>query len=178
MNNIALAITSPPYINAFDYVRTMRLENLWVGSKNEEKLKESKKSYVGTEIIKMDKENADLNILNDSKLLYDCFYKIYDVDKKRALVVKKFFDDMKTNLLVVYKQMQKRGHYVIVIGNSNIRKIEIQSWAILKDIAEKIGFRFHSVFRYLIKNPYIRIPRKGRGGIVNYDYVLCLEKGE
>ncbi len=178
LDNISLAITSPPYINAFDYVRTMRLENLWLGTKNEEKLKESKKTYVGTEVIKIDKENEDLSVLKDSELLSECFYKIYAVDKKRALVVKKFFDDMKTNLLTVYKQMKQSGHYVIVIGNSNIRKVEIQSWKILKEIAIKIGFKFNSVFRYLIKNPYIRIPRNGRGGIVNYDYVLCLSKEE
>ena len=28
---VDLIITSPPYINAFDYARTMRLENLWLG---------------------------------------------------------------------------------------------------------------------------------------------------
>lgn len=178
LGNISLAVTSPPYINAFDYARTMRLENLWLGTKSEEKLKESKKSYVGTEVIEINKENEDISILKDSNVLSECFYKIYAIDKKRALVVKKFFDDMKTNLLTVFRQMKKNGHYVIVIGNSNIRKIEIQSWQILKDIALKIGFKFDSVFRYLIKNPYIRIPRNGRGGLIKYDYVLNLCKGE
>ena len=48
---IDLAITSPPYINAFDYGRTMRLENLWLATLTEEMLREKKSMYVGTEKI-------------------------------------------------------------------------------------------------------------------------------
>lgn len=175
-NKINLAITSPPYINAFDYVRTMRLENLWIGGKDENDLKISKKNYVGTEQIIVNNEVKNLNILNDSKILNNCFNKILNIDRKRAFIVKKFFDDMKTNLEIVYKHLEDNGYYVIVIGNSSIRKVKIESWKILKDIAIKIGYSFDSAFRYVIKNPYIRIPRNGRGGIVNYDYVLCLKK--
>lgn len=39
---IDLAITSPPYINAFDYGRTMRLENLWMATLTEEELREKR----------------------------------------------------------------------------------------------------------------------------------------
>lgn len=39
---IDLAITSPPYINAFDYGRTMRLENLWLATLTEEMLREKR----------------------------------------------------------------------------------------------------------------------------------------
>lgn len=175
-DKIDLAITSPPYINAFDYVRTMRLENLWVGTKNEAELRSSKCLYVGTEQIKMNVEEKNLSILNDSELLKECYDSIFVKDKKRALIVKKFFEDMKINLKTIYKNLSINGHYVIVIGNSTIRNVKIESWNILKDIAVKVGFRCEAVFRYLIRNPYIRIPRNGHGGIVNYDYVLCLKK--
>ena len=30
-NTIDLAVTSPPYINAYDYVRSLRFEDMWLG---------------------------------------------------------------------------------------------------------------------------------------------------
>ncbi len=175
-NLIDLAVTSPPYINAFDYVRTMRLENLWLETNTEESLKETKKQYVGTESIKTQLELEDLTILNYSNLLKEYYNEIIQKDKKRACVVKKFFADMLLNLKNIYSSLKENGKYVIVIGNSTIRQVEIESWKVLKEIAQKIGFKYEGVFRYKIKNPYIRIPRKNRGGQVIYDYVLILCK--
>lgn len=173
---IDLAVTSPPYINAFDYVRTMRLENLWLETNTEESLKETKKKYVGTESIKTQQELEDLSILSYSNLLREYYDRIIQKDKKRACIVKKFFADMLINLQKVYTSLKKNGKYVIVIGNSTIRQVEIESWKVLKDLAQNIGYSYEGVFRYKIKNPYIRIPRKNRGGQVTYDYVLILNK--
>lgn len=173
---IDLAITSPPYINAFDYGRTMRLENLWLSTLTEEMLREKKSYYVGTEKINTKVEKEDLSILQRSELLKLYYYKIVELDEKRALVVKKFFEDMESNLRNVYIQMKHGGKYIIVIGNSTIRKVNVESWKVIEEIANKIGFRTIQHFNYIIQNPYIRIPRKGMGGKINKDYILVLEK--
>lgn len=174
---IDLAITSPPYINAFDYGRTMRLENLWLATLTEESLREKKSEYVGTEKINTKKEKNELNILKKSSLLKAYYDQIIEQDEKRALIVKKFFEDMETNLHRVYSQMNIGGKYIIVIGNSTIRNVNIESWKIIEDIANKMSFKTVQHFNYIIQNPYIRIPRNGVGGKINKDYVLVLEKG-
>ncbi len=174
---IDLAITSPPYINAFDYGRTMRLENLWMATLTEEKLREKKSLYVGTEKINVKQEKSELAILEKSSLLKSYYYDIVEKDEKRALIVKKFFEDMQDNLNSVYGQMNTGGKYVIVIGNSTIRKVNVESWKVIKEIANDIGFKTIQYFNYIIQNPYIRIPRKGMGGKISKDYVLVLEKG-
>lgn len=174
---IDLAITSPPYINAFDYGRTMRLENLWLGTLTEEMLRKKKSQYVGTEKINTKKEKNELGILEKSDLLKAYYNQIVEQDEKRALIVKKFFEDMEDNLRCVYSQMNICGKYVIVIGNSTIRKVNVESWRVIEEIANKIGFKTVQYFNYIIQNPYIRIPRKGMGGKINKDYVLVLEKG-
>lgn len=174
--NIDLAITSPPYINAFDYVRTLRLENLWLSTFSEEQLRDKKKEYVGTEQLKMAVEEKNLSILNDSKLLNEYYNKIFVVDKKRALIVKRFFEDMKKNLAQVYNSLSDEGRYMIVIGNSKIRSVEIESWKVLEELGKEIGFETDLYFNYIIQNPYIRIPRGNKGGIINSDYVLVLKK--
>lgn len=175
-NSISLAITSPPYINAFDYVRTLRLENLWLQMASEDELREKKKKYLGTESIKLKDERSNLDILKESMLLKNSFEKIVKVDEKRSLILKKFFEDMKTNLLEVYRVLKPGGYYVIVIGNSTIRNVNVESWKILKDIAINIGFKYSVHFGYEIKNPYIRIPRGNRGGKISIDHILVVQK--
>lgn len=175
---IDLAITSPPYINAFDYGRTMRLENLWMGTLTEEMLREKKKAYVGTENIDAKQEKRNLAILEKSSLLKGYYNEIFQQDEKRALVVKKFFEDMESNLHNVYRQMNPAGKYIIVIGNSSIRKVNVESWKVIEQIANRSGFHTTQNFNYIIQNPYIRIPRKGMGGKISKDYVLVLEKDD
>lgn len=172
-----LAITSPPYINAFDYPRTLRLENLWMETHTEESILNSKKQYVGTEHFNLEDERTkSLDILELSTTLKEKFTLIKNTDEKRAFVVKKFFSDMKSNLLNVNTHLSTGGHYIIVIGNSVIRKNLIESWKILSDIAPYAGFSCISHFSYIIKNPYIRIPRSGRGGEIKKDHVIVLKK--
>ena len=84
---------------------------------------------------------------------------------------------MEDNLRCVYSQMNIGGKYIIVIGNSTIRKVNVESWKVIEEIANEIGFKTLQYFSYVIRNPYIRIPRKGMGGKISKDYVLVLEKG-
>ncbi len=115
--------------------------------------------------------------MQKSNLLKEYYDQIADQDEKRSLIVKKFFEDMETNLHLVYDQMNEGGKYVIVIGNSTIRKVKVESWKVIEEIANKMGFKTVQHFNYIIQNPYIRIPRKNMGGKINKDYVLVLEKG-
>lgn len=175
---VDLIITSPPYINAFDYARTMRLENLWLGYLTESEITKKKKLYVGTENIKKVEEIENLEILDESNLLKEYYTKIFKIDEKRALIVKRFFQDMKTNLEEMYKILNKNGYYCIVIGNSTIRDVKVESWKVLRDLALKIGFKVELEFSYIIKNPYLSIPRNGKGGKITSDYILVLKKPE
>lgn len=171
-----LVITSPPYINAFDYGRTLRLENIWLDLLSEDSLREKKAKYVGTEKINIKKEEQSLKILEDSKELKSVFEKISNVDYKRAIIVKKFFEDIKRNLIVVNKHLKENGHYVIVIGDSNIRKEKVESSKIISEIAQNCGYKLELEFSYIIQNPYINIPRNGKGGKIAMDNIIVLKK--
>lgn len=174
--SIDIAITSPPYINAFDYVRTLRLENLWLQLATEDELREKKKKYLGTESIKVKEERLSLQILNESDLLKQYYEQIYPIDEKRALIMKKFFEDMKQNMREVYRVLKPGSRYLIVIGNSSIRKVDVESWRVLKDLASDVGFEYESHIGYEIQNPYIRIPRGNKGGKIAVDHILILRK--
>ena len=48
---VKLVVTSPPYINAFDYVRSLRLENAWLGYYGDSTIIDVKRKQIGTETV-------------------------------------------------------------------------------------------------------------------------------
>ncbi len=174
--SISLAITSPPYINAFDYVRTLKLENYWLDLVNEEKLLTIRSNSVGTETIAKNERNKLVISDIESKKLRHAVEEIAEKDKRRSIVVTKYFEDLALNLQEVYKSLKKDGVYVIVVADSNIRNVEVPTHEILCELGKKTGFVVENIFAYVIKNRYLRIPREGRGGFMHNDWIICLKK--
>ncbi|MCK4250339.1 modification methylase [candidate division WOR-3 bacterium] len=168
---VALAVTSPPYINAFDYVRSLRLENAWLDYYGDSNILKFKRRQVGTEIIPSEIYCHKTKPTGHRKL-DSLLHQIYKKDRKRAHIVKKFFEDMDSTLIEVHKLLKNKSHYVMVIGANRIRGINIPTHEILIDYAINRGFKLHNLFSYIIKNRYLRIPRSGRGGIIKRDWVI------
>jgi len=174
-NKIDLAVTSPPYINAFDYVRSLRLENAWLNYFGDSNISEIKKNQIGTETISSQVYKQDI-VKTGIKSLDLILKKIFIADKKRAYVVYKYFNDMQDNIVSVKNLLKINSHYIIVVGDSVIRNIEVPTHKILIEIAEKNGFHLENLFSYIIKNRYLRIPRADRGGFIKYDWIIDLKK--
>ena len=172
---VNLAITSPPYINAFDYVRSLRLENAWLGYYGDSNIIDIKKKQIGTETISSKQYLQKIKGIIVKKLAL-LINQIAKVDKKRAYVVYKFFNDMEENIQQVNKLLNEKGHYVIVVGNSTIRGISVPTHEIIIELAKINGFKCDNLFSYVIKNRYLRIPRGNKGGIIKKDWVIDLAK--
>lgn len=167
-----IAITSPPYINAFDYVRSLKLENYWLGLVNNESIEHLRKNNVGTESSRKEKRT----LANVPKDLTKSIDAISVKDKRRSIVVSEYFYDMHLNLQNVHKLLKKGAKYVIVVADSEIRGIEVPTSDILISLGKQVGFTCKLKFGYMIRNRYLRIPRKGRGGLMKIDWVVVLEK--
>lgn len=174
-NKIKLVCASPPYINAFDYVRVLRLENVWLRNLEDSNITEHKKNQIGTEQIYANEYNCPPHKF-DIKELDTKIDQLYKIDKKRAHIVCKYFIDMQDNLINVRKYLHDEGSYVLVVGDCEIRKIVFPVYKYLIELAEKNHYTNSIVFSYLIRNPYLRIPRKSRGGLIKYDRIIVLNK--
>jgi len=170
--SVTLAVTSPPYINAFDYVRSLKLENLWLGLVGANELQELRKRHVGSEYVKV----TDAMPSHQLEILDKTLEKIFSVDKKRACVVSEFFKAMENNLKRVFDVLQPGGAYCIAIGDSNIRGTIVATHDILMNLGRRQHFMPDLVFSYEIKNRYLRFPRQGRGGLIEKDWVVVLVK--
>ncbi|HUS50823.1 MAG TPA: DNA methyltransferase [Candidatus Paceibacterota bacterium] len=174
-NQVTLAVTSPPYINAFDYVRVLRLENAWLGFYGDSNITDVKKNQIGTENIPVKEYGVGVNKMG-IKILDNLLEKIAERDKKRAYVVYKYFMDMSKNFKEIKRLLKSNGHYVVVVGDSKIKDINVPTKDIFIEIAEINGFKLSNYFSYIIKNRYLRIPRSGRGGFIDKDWIIDLVK--
>ncbi|MGH9876703.1 MAG: hypothetical protein ACRD5H_03630, partial [Nitrososphaerales archaeon] len=181
-NSIDISITSPPYINAMDYPRVNQLEMYWLGLLDAEKKVDLKKKYVGTEAVSS-KDYSELHLFKNTKYhdYNKILQKIYKVDKVRAYIAYKFFDDMKQNFEEVFRVLKKshgakKGRYVVVIGDGVIRKIPVPTHEILARIGKDVGFSIENVFSYVIRHRTLLITRAAHSGIIHKDWITVFKK--
>ncbi|MBU0600594.1 site-specific DNA-methyltransferase [bacterium] len=165
-----LAVTSPPYANAVDYPRTHQLESYWLGLTSGS-LTPLKKKYVGTESVSSSEykklheigvEEADITLS-----------KIFNKDPRRSYIAFKYLDDMRLNLLEVYKSLKKEGRYIVVVGNNKIRGELFENWKYIMELAKNIGFKVENYFASEIIKHFIKVPRGER---INTDWIIVLRK--
>lgn len=183
---IDLAITSPPYIKAIDYIYNQMVELFWIGDlfqmQTQAKQNEKKNQYIGNKQIsktEFSNYNPHNTILNINKL-DEKLQQIYDTDEKNghkhSYVTFKYFVEMEKHFAEMSNFLNSGTHYVMVVGDSNVSDVFIDTADFLIDIADRSGFRITNKWGYKIKNRFMRFDRKGRGGIIEIDWVLDFEK--
>lgn len=179
LNKADLAVTSPPYIKAIDYIYNQMAEYFWIGDlfglETQKKQNVYKTGYIGTKQVgaKIYKGKLPRTGIDEIDSLV---LNIKEKNVKYAYIVAKFFVDMEKNFEEVTKILKDNGHYVMVIGNNSVSGYSVPSHKFLIECAEKVGLNYSNHFGYNIRNRYMRFPRKGRGGIIKEDWVIDLVK--
>lgn len=179
-------ITSPPYINAIDYVWASKFELHWLGLINSDQDRLDLYSQeIGTERIPRQEyqELGKTNIDILDHLILDIYTgKFYQAskgqNKLRARVVFKYFTDMKTHLIQSFSKLKPGGYYCFTVGDvSKICGVEIPLACLLTQIAVDIGFNFDFQFNLLLKNRKLNLPRNvDWAGTIKHDTVVVLQK--
>lgn len=183
---IDLAVTSPPYIKAIDYIYNQMVELFWVGDlfqmQTQPKQNIKKIEYIGNKhiqkanFINYSPYNMTLNIAKLDQRLQQ----VYENDKKNGhkhfYIAFKFFADMEKHFSEMAKCLNKKTHYIMVVGNTSVSDIFFDTANFLIAIAERQGFIISNKWGYKIKNRYMRFDRKGRGGLIDIDWVLDFER--
>lgn len=183
---IDLAVTSPPYIKAIDYIYNQMVELFWIGDlfqmQTQSKQNEKKAHYIGNkQIPKVEFKNyTPYNTIISIEKLDEKLKEVYDTDKKNghkhSYVTFKYFAEMEKHFLEMSKCLTSGTHYVLVVGDSNVSDVFFDTASFLIEIAERNGFRITNKWGYKIKNRFMRFDRKGRGGIIEIDWVLDFER--
>lgn len=175
-----LIVTSPPYIKAIDYIYNQMLEYYWFGElfnlEGRKKMNEYKRKYIGTKQVYSREYHHFKPKAFKVRELDEAIQKIYRRNNKYGYITYSFFASMKKNLSMVSKFLRRKELYIIVVGNTSVSNIRVNTDEYLSKLAIKLNFKPKVTFSYKIRNRYMRFDRKGRGGIVDEDNVLVLEK--
>jgi len=176
--SIDLAITSPPYIKALDYIYTNMLEYFWIGDvfglENRTKQNMYKRKYIGTKQVYVHEYNTKIETGNSS--IDSICDKVTRKNQKFGYITSRFFQDILTNLKNIHTILKPKSHYILVVGNCSVAGIPVNVNDLVCDLAKQVGFSIDNVFSYLIQNRYMRFPRLGRGGLITHDWVIDLKK--
>jgi DNA modification methylase len=183
---IDLVITSPPYIKAIDYIYNQMAELFWIGDlfqmQTQSLQNEKKTQYIGNKQI-LKKEFTTYSPYTskiDIELLDTKLQQVFETDEKsghkHSYVTYKYFVEMEKHFAEISKCLKSKSHYVMVVGDSNVSNIYFDTADFLSIIAKRNGFKLINKWGYKIKNRFMRFDRKGRGGIIDIDWVLEFEK--
>jgi DNA modification methylase len=161
---IDLVLTSPPYLNAIDYIRCSKFSLVWMGH-SISKLAALRGGSVGTEIGGGNKylENSEIRNMIDALDLKP------RLKPRQKAILARYIYDMKQAMSEIARVLVPNGKAVFVVGENTLRGTYIRTAAALKAIAKLVGLKFAGrKVRILPSNRrYLPPPKKRRGDRIN-----------
>lgn len=155
--SIDLVLTSPPYLNAIDYMRCSKFSLVWMGY-NVDHLREIRGESIGAEASSAKAMETEW---------VRTLIKQLGLGKKLSTrdhgVVARYVLDMGGALAEVSRVLKEGGRAVYVVGDSTVRGTFIRNSEIVKAVAENHGLMLHERrSRALPANRrYLPPPKKG-----------------
>jgi hypothetical protein len=128
-------ITSPPYLNAIDYMRGHRLSLVWMGY-NLPQLRAIRASALGTERAKLRPEAPEIMAIAREALA-----NMSGLPPRQQDIVRKYAIDADIFLTAMKKAIKPGGKLITVLGNSNLRGCYIENSSLYRALARRHGYR-------------------------------------
>ena len=132
--SISAIVTSPPYLNAIDYLRGHRMALVWLGHRLSG-LRSIRSASVGAE--RAPDAEADEAIAKELTAGVDPGRKL---ESRRRRMVDRYAIDMNAMLMEAYRVLEPGGKAVLVVGDSTHRGVYVENTAIVKAAGERNGF--------------------------------------
>ncbi len=159
-------ITSPPYLQAQEYIRTFKLEMMWLGFSREEI-----KGYLSKEIpFKENKDKISGAYIEEirQKIKRDDLLRLYD----------SYFWYTINVLQKASERLKKGGKLCILIGNPKMAGVEVEIWKVIYEyFCYKLRFKYIEIYedKILFRKLFSGRNNKNPEGMKS-EYLLILEK--
>jgi SAM-dependent methyltransferase len=131
--SVDAVITSPPYLNAIDYLRGHKLALVWLGY-TIPFLRSIRSGAVGTERTGARSMSGEMSALEKRVT------SIRRLPQRQRLIVHKYAHDARQFMQEMRRVLVKDGLMVLVLGDCNLRNVPVYNSRIFKTIAEEHGF--------------------------------------
>jgi len=138
-NSVDLVLTSPPYLNAIDYMRCSKFSLFWMGFSASE-VRSLRRQSVGSEIGEYDPTSECVRIINRLGI-EDRLSR-----RKRAMLCR-FIEDMRATIAEVSRVLVPGGRAVFVLGDNTVKGVYIRNSRIVMAAARDVGLIFQSKSR-------------------------------
>ena len=180
---ISHIITSPPYgIESLSYLRTHLLSFralepiLGIDPYN------FGKGIIGSEYLDDDIPDVNTFIVSRSSQTYESYFKILlsnaetALDKKRIMMMMRFFEDMYWVVERFDKWLKQNGKVAFIIGNKKIGESIIPTDSIIREIFESFGFELVESIAHKLKtnNSNSQVPWQDR--IIENEYIMLFRR--
>jgi len=158
-NSIGLIITSPPYVTSYEYADLHQLSLLWFGDDPNHFKKwhhfsnefvDFRRKFIGTG-FKASKKNGDFNSVIGRRIVDG----LMQIERPLAIDVANYFLDMKKVFDEMYRILKHGGKACVIIGNTNLRGIEVLNAQVAAEQMRSIGFRKVDFIKREIPNKMI-----------------------
>jgi DNA modification methylase len=154
--SIDLVVTSPPYLNAIDYLRGHKLSLVWMGHRIKE-IRELRSQNIGSEISRLSTLDAD-HIRSALKSMCN----LKKLSRRSQGMLAQYVHDMDFVLAEISRVLKNKGEAVIVVGNSTIRGVFIKNSRALTYLARANGLRLDAIRRRRLPENRRYLPPPGK----------------
>lgn len=133
---IDAVITSPPYLNAIDYLRGHKLSLVWLGYKLGA-LAPIRSNNIGAE--RAPDASADLEL---ARQLTSTLGSLTQLPQRVQRMINRYVLDLHSMILEVYRVLCVGGKAIFVVGNSCIKGTFVRNDRAVRAIAERVGLQF------------------------------------
>ena len=136
-SSVDLVVTSPPYLNAIDYLRGHKLSLVWLGYRVEE-LRQVRSNSIGAE------KSIEFLPTNDTLTIESSMLGLSEPTRRLRHIVSRFAFDIHRLLGEIRRVLSDGGKAVFVVGDNCLQNLFISNSAGIRKAAEINGFRLES----------------------------------
>lgn len=189
--SIDLIVTSPPYVTSYEYADLHQLSILWFGDdpnhfkkwhRFSNEFTNFRKHFIGTSCKR--NKSGDYN----SEIASDIVCRLSTIERPLARDVANYYLDMKSVFIEMHRILKPGKKACIIIGNTNLRGVDILNAQVAAEQMESIGFKKVAFIKREIPNKMITPWRDLKSGkftgkenptkirAYEYEYVLIMRK--
>jgi len=136
-STIDVVVTSPPYLNAIDYLRCSKFSLVWMGYQVAD-LRTLRSTSVGTEAAGGESEDPQvMEVIKRLKLNPE-------LGTRHTAILGKYVTDMRAAVREVARVLKPGGRAVYVVGENTLRGTYVRNATIVKAVGEMAGLRLTS----------------------------------
>lgn len=140
-NSVDAVITSPPYLNAIDYMRGHKLSLVWMGHTIPQ-LRDLRSQSIGSERTKANRAGAA--VTEDELLMV--LPEVQSLSTRHRAVILKYTNDANRVAQEMGRVLKADGKMVLVVADSSIRGVPVRSSSIFAWAAKRNGFHLTQSF--------------------------------